>query len=96
MRNVIRKIFSTNYNDEFCHVMSCYLEDSITIFLTRLKYRELFFDSDSFVITKHFSLVNLQINYCNNNVLFFDVKQVSTIMKLYYFLYLKSTVGRPG
>ena len=25
--NVIRKIFSNNYNDEFYHVVSCYLEE---------------------------------------------------------------------
>ena len=25
--NVIRKIFSTNHNDELCHVLSCYLEE---------------------------------------------------------------------
>ena len=32
--NVIRQIFSTNYNDEFYHVVSCYLEeeDGIAIF----------------------------------------------------------------
>ena len=28
----IRKRFSTNYNDEFYHVVSGYLEDGITIF----------------------------------------------------------------
>ena len=28
----IRKIFSTNYNGEFYHVVSCYLEDGIAIF----------------------------------------------------------------
>ena len=28
----IRKTFSTNYIDEFYHVVSCYLEDGMTIF----------------------------------------------------------------
>ena len=32
LRDAIRKMFLTNYNDEFYHVVSCYLEDGITIF----------------------------------------------------------------
>ena len=31
-RDVTRKIFSTCYNDEFYHVVSCYLKGGITIF----------------------------------------------------------------
>ena len=30
--NVMRKIFWSNYNDGFCHVLNCYLEDGVTIF----------------------------------------------------------------
>ena len=30
--DVIKKIFSVNYNDEFYHVVCCYLENGITIF----------------------------------------------------------------
>ena len=51
---------------------------------------ELFLDSDSFYfIIAYISLVNVQTNYCNNNLLILDVKQLNTIMKLYYFYALK-------
>ena len=43
-----------------------------------------------FIIPYHISLVNVQINYCNNNILKFDVKQLNKIMKLYYFYTLKT------
>ena len=42
-----------------------------------------------FIITYHISQVNVQINYCNNNILNFDVKQLK-IMKLCYFYTLKA------
>ena len=54
---------------------------------------DLFLDSDSLIIAYHISLVNVQTNYCDNNVLVLDVKQLNKIMKFYYF---KSTVGWPG
>ena len=50
---------------------------------------DLFLDSDSFIITYHISQVNVQINYCNNNILNVDVKQLK-IMKLCYFYTLKA------
>ena len=50
----------------------------------------LFLDNDSFLIAYHISLVNIQTNYCNNNVLILDVKQLNKIMKLYYFYTLKA------
>ena len=43
-----------------------------------------------FIIAYHISLVNVQTNYCNNNLLVLDVKQVNKIMKLYYFFTLKA------
>ena len=43
-----------------------------------------------FIITCHISLVNVQTNYCNNNLLILDVKQLNKIMKLYYFYALKA------
>ena len=42
-----------------------------------------------FIITYHISLVNVQTNYCNNNLLILDVKQLNKIMELYYFYTLK-------
>ena len=42
------------------------------------------------IITYHISLVNVQTNYCNNNLLILDVKQLNKIMKLYYFYTLKA------
>ena len=36
------------------------------------------------------SLVKVQANYCNNNLLILDVKQLNKIMKLYYFHTLKA------
>ena len=41
-------------------------------------------------MTYHISLVNVQNNYCNNNLLILDVKQLNKIMKLYYFYTLKA------
>ena len=47
----------------------------------------LFFDSDLFYnCIPHFS----QSNYCNNNLLLVDVRQLNKIMKLYYFYTLKA------
>ena len=36
-----------------------------------------------FIVTYHISLVNVQNNYCNNNLLILDVKQLNKIVKLY-------------
>ena len=46
----------------------------------------LFLDSDSY----HISLANVQTNYCNNNLLILDVKELNKVMKLYYFYTLKA------
>ena len=43
-----------------------------------------------FTITYHFSIVNVQTNYCNINLLILDVKQLNKIMKLYYSYTLKA------
>ena len=43
-----------------------------------------------FIIVYHISLVNVQTNYCNNNLLILDVKQLNKIMKLHYFYTLKA------
>ena len=37
------------------------------------------------MIAYHISLVKVQTNYCNNNLLILDVNQSNKIMKLYYF-----------
>ena len=50
----------------------------------------LFLVNDSFILAYHISLVNVQTNYCNNNLLILDVKQLNKIMKLYYFYTLKA------
>ena len=34
--------------------------------------------------------MNVQTNYCNNNLLILNVKQLNKIMKLYYFYTLKA------
>ena len=41
-----------------------------------------------FIIAYHISLVNVQINYCNN-LLILGVQQLNKIIKLYYFYTLK-------
>ena len=51
---------------------------------------KLFLDSDSFIIAYHISLANVQTNYCNNNLLILDVKQLNKVMKLYYSYTLKA------
>ena len=50
----------------------------------------LFLGSDSFIIAYHISLANVQTNYCNNNLLILDVKQLNKVMKLYYSYTLKA------
>ena len=42
------------------------------------------------IIAYHISLANFPTNYCNNNLLILDVKQLNKIMKLYYFYALKA------
>ena len=49
-----------------------------------------FLNSDSYIIAFHISLEKDQNNYCNNNLLILDVKQLYKIMKLYYFHSLKA------
>ena len=43
-----------------------------------------------FIIAYHISLVKVQTNYCNNNPLTLDVKQLNKNIKLYYFHTLKA------
>ena len=49
-----------------------------------------FLDSDSFLIAYHNSLVDVQTNYCNNNLLILNVKQLNKIMKLFHIYTLKT------
>ena len=43
-----------------------------------------------FIIAYYMSLVKVQANYCNRNILILDVKQLNKIVKLYYFHTLKA------
>ena len=43
-----------------------------------------------FIIAYHISLVNIETNYSNNNLVVLNVKQLNKIMKLYYFCTLKT------
>ena len=56
----------------------------------------LFLNSHSFIIAYHISLVKGRANYCNNNLLILDVKQLNKIMKLYYFHTLKALWNGQG
>ena len=47
-----------------------------------------------FTITYEISLVSVQTNYCNNNLLILDVKQSNKIMKLYYLKALWDAQGK--
>ena len=42
-----------------------------------------------FIIAYHIALLNVQTNYCNNNLSILDGKQLNKIMILYYFYTLK-------
>ena len=42
-----------------------------------------------FTIAYHISLMNVQTNYYNNNLLILDVKRLNKIIKLYYFYSVK-------
>ena len=55
---------------------------------------DLFLDSDSFMITCHISLVSVQDNYRNNNLLILDVKRLNKIMKLYCLEALRDGQGK--
>ena len=44
----------------------------------------------------HISLVIVQTNYCNNNLLILNVKQLNKIIKLYYFYTLKALCDDHG
>ena len=55
---------------------------------------DLFLDSDSFMITYHISLVSVQDNYRNNNLLILDVKRLNKIMKLYCLEALRDGQGK--
>ena len=68
-----------------CEVFETFITLSIILFP-----KELFLDSDSFYNCIHVSLVNVQTNYCNDNLSIFDVKQLNKIMKLYNFYNLKA------
>ena len=43
-----------------------------------------------FTITHHIPLVNVQTNYCNNNLLILDVKLLNKVMKPNYFYTFKA------
>ena len=49
-----------------------------------------------FIIAYYISLVNVQTNYYNNNLLILDVKQLNKIIKLYYFYTLKALSDGQG
>ena len=42
------------------------------------------------IIAHHVSLVKVQTNYYNNNILILDVKKLNKMMKLYHFRNLKA------
>ena len=49
-----------------------------------------------FIIACHTSLVNVQTNYCHNNLLILDVKYLNKIKKVYYFYTLKGLCDGQG
>ena len=49
-----------------------------------------------FIIVSHVPLVNVQTNYCNDDILILDVKQLNKIIKLYYFYTLKALLDGQG
>ena len=71
---------------ELCLKLMFHLNQSIDLFL----------NSDSFIIAYHISLMTVQTNYCNNNPLILDAKQLNKNHETLLVLYFKSTVGWPG
>ena len=47
-----------------------------------------------FITIYHISLVSVQTNYCNNNLLILDLKQLNKIIKLYYLKALWDSQGK--
>ena len=84
---------------QICHVMgSIITQDRVDFLIYVLKHNSLTTKHKqytSFLIVTHciiaysISLVNVQTNFCNNNLLILDVKQLNKIMKLYDFYTLK-------
>ena len=56
----------------------------------------LFFKKTPFIITYNFSLVKVQANYRNNNLLNLDVTLLNEIMKIYLFYTLKAVWDNQG
>ena len=48
------------------------------------------------IIAYHISLVKIQDNYCNNNLLILDEKQLNKITKLHYFHTLEALSDDQG
>ena len=65
---------------------------SSTLWKTTCLIIDLFSIVTHFVISYHISLVKVQSNYCYNNLLILDVKQLNKIVKLYYFHALKNAL----
>ena len=93
----LRCCFQKN-NNEGCFLVSIALElyNLSKIIKPSQMDQDFFLNSDSFIIAYHISLVKVQTNYCNNNLLIVDVKQVNKIMKLYYFYALKALWDNQG
>ena len=49
-----------------------------------------------FIIAYHISLVKAPTNYCHNDLLILDLKQLNKIMKLYYLHALKALLDSHG
>ena len=69
---------------------NCFSEVDLENIRNKSSLNDLFLNSDSFIIAYYISLVEVQTNYCNNNLLILDVKQINKIMKLCYFRTLKA------
>ena len=62
-----------------------------------LEYNWTFFSIEvHFITAYHISLVKVQANCCNNNLLILDVKQLDKIMKFYYFHTVKAVWDGQG
>ena len=56
----------------------------------------IFYNHQCHIGIDHISLLNVQTNYYNNNLLILDVKQLNKIMKFYYLYTLKALWNDQG
>ena len=89
-------IYNESYNNSFNSCTRSHKRLTLTVTITYNSEYTFFSIVTHFIIAYHISLVNVHTNYCDNSLLIFDIKQLSKIIKLYYFYTLKALCDGQG